>query len=263
VDKQALTGRVVVIAGVGPGLGGHTALAAARSGAAVVMGARSREVREALVEEIGAFGGRALSRECDVTRPQDCRSLVEAAEAEFGAVDCLVANAFTKGTYGVGIAEADLADWRRVFEINFFGALHLIQAGAPALRRRGGGSIITVNSQAIRRAPAGRGDYTSSKAALLAATQILARELGPDGIRVNSVVPGSMYGPSVLSHYAEVAATGGPSQHEQLRSLRDRLALPYIPTDEDVAHVVVFLASDAARSITGQALDANAGETIR
>jgi len=126
---------------------------------------------------------------CDITKEGDCEALVAAAEERFGGVDCVVNNAASTAR-GITLEDGAIDDWRPVFEVNFFGSLRLVKAAIPALKRSQGGSVVFVGSQIVRRVFAGRGPYASSKAALLTAAQVLARELGPYGIRVNTVVPG-------------------------------------------------------------------------
>jgi NAD(P)-dependent dehydrogenase (short-subunit alcohol dehydrogenase family) len=259
---RPLDGKVVLIAGIGPGLGRQLALATARAGAQVVFASRSAGALVELAEELAAEGASAAYQTCDITSLDDCQSLVSLAVERFGRLDCLVANAFHKGAMTVTIEDANLDDWREVFEVNVLGSLRMAQAALPALRASAPSSIVLVNSQIIRRVKVGRGDYAATKAALLTAGQILAKELGPDAIRVNSVVPGRMWGPPLQDYVERTAAAGGPSaeaQHAQM--LRD-MTLPYIATDENVAQVIVFLASDASIGMTGQSIDVNAGETF-
>jgi NAD(P)-dependent dehydrogenase (short-subunit alcohol dehydrogenase family) len=108
----------------------------------------------------------------------------------------------------------------------------------------------------------GRGDYATSKAALVTLGQVLATELGGDGIRVNTLVPGRMRGPALLAHYQRVAADTGTTLDQQEQGIADQLALPRMVTDEEVARSVVYLLSPLSAGITGQSLDVNAGETF-
>lgn len=260
--SSLLADRVVIVSGIGPGLGRQAALALARAGAHVVMGSRTRSALESLAAEITDDRGSCAYAVCDTTADDDCARLVALAEARYGALDCVVANAFHKGAMTVTIEDADLDNWREVFEVNVLGSLRMAKAALPALRRRGGGSIVFVNSQIIRRPKATRGDYAATKAALLSAAQTLAREVGRDGIRVNTVVPGRMWGPPLMDFTRAAAAASGRSFDEHHQELIRDMALPYIASDEEVARVVVFLASDLAVGMTGQSVDVNAGETF-
>lgn len=262
MGSTLLAGKVVVVSGVGPGLGRRIAEDAGAAGASVMLGARSTDYLNELASQLKKQGVAVAYRRSDVTDASDCAALVADAESEFGGVDTLVANASASGPFGVTLEDADLDDWRQAFEVNLFGSLRLVQAAIPALRRRGGGSVVFIGSQIVRRVFAGRGAYASSKAALLTAAQVLARELGPDDIRVNTVVPGRMWGPSLQQGIGRLARERGMTVEQQHQRMLDDVSLPRLATDEECARAVVFLASDLSSAITGQSLDVNAGETF-
>ena len=198
----------------------------------------------------------------DVTSADDSRRLVEATIDAFGGLDGLVCCAFHPGGMDVAAVDADLATWRACFEVNLFGSLQLVQAAAPELRRSDAGSIVLIGSQTGRRVRPGRGDYAVSKAALVTLGQVLATELGPDGVRVNTLVPGRMRGPALLAHYQQVADATGTTLADQEQAIAATLALPRMATDEEVARSVLYLLSPLAAGVTGQSLDVNAGETF-
>src|SRR3954447_363043 len=248
------------VSGVGQGLGRFIVENAVAAGAAVMMGARSTDLGTQLAAELGAEHKVAFQR-CDITSDDDCAALVAAAEERFGGVDCVVNNAASTAR-GITLEEGSLDDWRPVFEVNFYGSLRLVKAALPALKRSQSGSVVFVGSQIVRRVFAGRGPYASSKAALLTAAQVLARELGPYGIRVNTVVPGRMWGAPLQGGIAGLAAERGMTPEEQYQKMRSEVALPELATDEECARVVIFLASDLSASMTGQSVDTNAGETF-
>ncbi len=262
--SSLLAGKVVVVSGVGPGLGRHIAEDALAAGASVVLSARSRHYLDQLAAELGdRYGADRLSvTPCDVTVDDGCRSLMAATEDRFGAVDGVVANAFATGSYNVTLEEADVDSWMPAFDVNFFGSLRLVKAAIPALKRRGGGTVVFVGSQIVRRVRAGRGAYASSKAALLTASHVLARELGPYDIRVNTVVPGRMWGPSLHTYIGHLAEQRGTSFDEQVDVMVNDVSLPRLATDEECARAVVFLSSELSAAMTGQAVDTNAGETF-
>ena len=257
-----LADRVILVAGAGAGLGRQAARAAARAGAAVVVGGRSTEANAATAEGIEATGGRATAVPADVTDPAGARALVDAAVERHGRLDGLVYGAFHPGGMDVPAADADLDVWRATFEVNLFGALRVVQAAVPALRAAGEGSVVLVGSQTARRVKPGRGDYATSKAALVTLGRVLAQELGPDGIRVNTLVPGRMRGPALLDHYRRVAAATGTTLADQERAIAAALSLPRMVTDEEAARSVVYLLSPLSAGVTGQTLDVNAGETF-
>ena len=262
MGSELLAGKVVVVSGVGPGLGRRIAEGAGAAGASVVLGARSVDYLEELAHSLKEAGVPVVPRRSDVTVSADCRDLVAAAEASFGGVDAVVCNASASGPFGVTLEDGDVDDWQAAFDVNLFGSLRLVQASIPALKRRGGGSVVVIGSQIVRRVFAGRGPYASSKAALLTASQVLARELGPYDIRVNTVVPGRMWGPSLQGSIGRLAASRGMTVEEQKQKMLDDVSLPRLATDEECARAVLFLVSDLAAAMTGQSIDVNAGETF-
>ena len=269
MDRQSwraplLEGRVVVVAGVGPGLGAHVARDATAAGAAVMLGSRRGAYLAELAVELRDAGAVVAHRTCDVTSDADCRALVAGAVEELGGVDGVVCNAFAQSrAYGRTLEEAEVDDWREAFDVNVFGSLRVVKAAIPALKAGAGGSVVLVGSQIVRRVFAGRGPYAASKAALLTAGQVLARELGPYGIRVNTLVPGRMRGPALQRHLTNLAAARGTSFEDELARMESDVALPQLTTDEECARVVVFLLSELAAGMTGQSLDVNAGETLK
>jgi NAD(P)-dependent dehydrogenase (short-subunit alcohol dehydrogenase family) len=256
-----LKGKVAVVAGVGPGLGREIALALAREGAAVALAARTQSFLESVATDIRAIGGDALPVATNVTDRAQCDALVDAALGAFGQVDCLVNSAFRPDVF-VPFADADLAQWRKIFEVNLWGALGLTQAVLPHMRGRRSGSIVFVSSMVVRKPMALQGGYAASKGALLLAAQVLAKELGADGIRVNSVVPGWMKGPNFDVYLDIMSAANGTTRDEEEAKVAAGIPLGVVPPDEDCANAVVFLASDLSAMVTGQAIDVNGGEVV-
>jgi NAD(P)-dependent dehydrogenase (short-subunit alcohol dehydrogenase family) len=253
-----LAHRTVIVSGVGPGLGRAVARACAREGADLVLAARTETALRAVVAEVETLGRRALGVPTDITRPDECRRLATAAHDTYGRIDALVNNAFLSAPYEP-VATARLDDWRRIFDVNVFGSLALSQAVVPHMKAGGGGSIVMINSMSMRIVEPRFGGYAASKGALMTAAQTMARELGADGIRVNSVVPGYIWGPALERYFASLAAQRGVAPEAIYAEVAGRTALGRIPTSEEVADAVVFFVSDLARSVTGQALDVNAG----
>jgi len=254
-----LKDKVAIVSGVGPGLGRATALALAREGAAVGLAARTEERVQSVAEEIEAMGGRAMPLATNVVDPDDCARAVARAVETFGGLDILVNSAF-RGDPGVPFADADLNKWRKVFEVNVWGSLQLTQAAVPALRARGGGSVVFVNSMSARKIREREGSYASSKGALLVAVRTLATELGPDGIRVNSVIPGWIWGPNVQLYVDWQISERGITREEAVAEITEAIPLGFIPPQEDIAEAILFFACDMSRVITGQSLDVNGGE---
>jgi NAD(P)-dependent dehydrogenase (short-subunit alcohol dehydrogenase family) len=253
-----LSDRVVLVSGIGPGLGAEIALGCAREGGDVVLAARSAAMLEETATAVRQRGRRALAVPTDVTEPDDCQRLVEAARAEFGRIDVLVHNAFLSNPVAL-VEQADLDDWRRIFEVNLFGALRLTQLVVPLMKAQGRGSIVFVNSMSIRIIEPMMGGYAASKGALLTTARTLAKELGPDGIRVNSVVPGYIWSAKMEAYFRRLATERGVSYEAVHGDVTSRTALRHIPDSAEVAEAVLFFASDLARAVTGQSLDVNGG----
>ncbi len=251
--------RVAVVAGVGPGLGAATALALVREGAAVVLAARTGETLDRVAHELAGSGGTVATQVTDLTRSEQCEALVARATEAFGGLDVLVNNAAVPDP-GEAFDTVDLDTWRAVAEVNLFGALRMTHAAVPALSRRGHGSVVFVSSMIVRQPMPHQGGYAASKGALLSAAEVLARELGPRGIRVNTVVPGWLRGPSVDRYLARQARRTGRSVDAGYAALAKRVPLGALATDADAANAVVYFASDLSAVVTGQALDVNGGE---
>jgi NAD(P)-dependent dehydrogenase (short-subunit alcohol dehydrogenase family) len=262
-SRPLLQDSVLVLTGAGPGLGAQIARDAAAAGARLMIAARTEAYLEQLAAEVTDSGADVAHQVCDVTVWSDCQRLMAVAEKTFGGIDCVVCNAFAQGrAYGQTLEEADVDDWRDAFDVNLFGSLRVVKAAIPGLKKRGGGSVVFIGSQIVRRVFVGRGPYAASKAALLTSAQVLARELGPFGIRVNTVVPGRMWGPPLQRYIDRLAGERGTSFQQELDRMVGDVALPRLSTDEESARVVVFLASALSAGMTGQSLDVNAGETF-
>lgn len=257
-----LAGRVAVVSGIGPGLGREVARACAREGADLVLAARTAASLSDLAEELRGVGRRAIEVPTDITRREDCQRLVARARAELGGIDVLVNNAFDMGAMKP-LADADDEDLLRPLRVNLLGSLQLTREVVPAMRERGQGAIVMVNSMVVRDVLPSMGPYAASKAALLAAAQGLARELGPDGIRVNSVLPGYIWGPNLQAYFAHQARQRGVDPQQVYDETARLTALRRLPTPEEIADAVVFLASDLSRAITGQSLDVNSGQILQ
>ncbi|WP_405737058.1 SDR family oxidoreductase [Streptomyces sp. NBC_01537] len=258
-----LQGRTVVVSGVGAGLGQRVAAAVVRDGGNAVLGARTEAVLAKAAEAIDPEGGRTAWRAADITDEAQCDALAALALERFGAIDAVVNVAAMDAHFG-GLEDADFATWQQVIDVNLLGGLRMTRACLPALKRRGG-SVVLIGTQSSVAAPTQvrQAAYAASKGALTSAMYSLARELGPHRIRVNTVLPGWMWGPPVQAYVQYTAHIEAVPEEEVLARLTERMALPELATDGDVAEAVVFLASDRARAITGQSLLVNAGELMR
>ncbi|RFU86039.1 SDR family NAD(P)-dependent oxidoreductase [Streptomyces triticagri] len=258
-----LEGKTVIVTGVGAGLGQEVAAAVVRDGGRAVLGARTAENLAKTAATIDPGGERTAHTATDITDEEQCRALARLAVERFGRIDALVQVAAMDGYFG-GLEDADFATWQQVVDVNLLGSLRMTRACLPALAERGG-SVVLVGTQSSVAAPTQvrQAAYAASKGALVSAMYSLARELGPRRIRVNSVQPGWMWGPPVEAYVRFTAHTEGVPEDEVKARLTDRMALPEMATDGDVADACAFLSSDRARAITGQSLLVNAGEVMR
>ena len=253
-----LDDRIAIVSGIGPGMGRDISLAFAREGAHLVLAARSTDSLEAVALEVRALGRQALTVPTDIAQADQCQRLADAARARFGRIDVLVNNAYAGGPEP-RIEDADFEQWRRTFDVNVFGSLQLSKAVIPTMREHGG-SIIFINSMSMRIVEPGFGSYAASKGALMVAAQTLAKEVGRLNIRVNSVVPGYIWGASLARYFAILAKQQQTTPEAIYAQVAGRTALNRIPGSEEIAGAVLFFASDLSRAVTGQALDVNCGQ---
>ena len=248
-------GKVVVITGAGAGIGRATAILFAKHGAKVVVTDIKEADGQETVDKIQADGGQAIFVAHDVASEEQWQKVLATAKDAFGGIDVLVNNA---GIYFIApLAETTVEQWNRLFSINvtgvFLGAKHV----APYLVERGGGSTINLSSVAGLAGAAGHCCYGASKGAVRILTKDLAAELGAQNIRVNSIHP--TYVRTAMADYG--AAMAGKTLDELGRdmSVLGRMAEP-----EDVANVIVFLAADESRYLTGAefVIDGGGGTSV-
>lgn len=255
-----LEGKTVVVSGVGPGLGREVAAAALRDGARVVLGARSAGRLAEVAAALDPGGERVAHAVADVRDPAACRALAATAVDRFGGIDGLVNCAALDSVMG-GLEGADIDEWHRTFEVNVFGSMQMTAAALPHLKE-GGGSIVFIGSQSQYLCQIPQVAYAASKAALQGAVAHLCHEVGPAGVRVNTVVPSWMWGPPVQAYVDMAARAQGIDQDAVVAGITANMPLRRIPEDGDVADAVAFFLSDRARMVTGQSLLVNAGEYI-
>lgn len=240
-----LDGKVALVTGAAGGLGRAFCQALARAGAAVVA---------ADVNEVGLRETAAATGARPVTVDVRSRDSIAAAFAQTGPVDILVNNAGGSLYTPRAFAEITEADWDLVLDVNLKGAFLCAQAAVPGMRRRGGGRIINISSIGGRTASPVTGvAYAAAKAGLLGLTRRLAKEVGPYGINVNAIAPGT-----VLSGERMANLWNELPEEERSRVLAD-IPLGRLSEAEEQADVVVFLAGPASRYITGAVIDTNGG----
>jgi NAD(P)-dependent dehydrogenase (short-subunit alcohol dehydrogenase family) len=260
-----LDGKVAIVSGVGPGLGQANARALAREGATVVLAARNAEYLGQMQAEIEADGGRAVAVPTNLVEPEQVAALVSRTVDECGQLDILVNNAFRMDPMQP-FESVDLVKWRKLFEVNVWGALGLTQACVPHLKdaaaKGGDASIVFIISMSMRKIRELEGGYSASKAAVQNAAKTMAVELGPSGIRVNCVAPGWIGGPNVEMFIQMDSQARGVSPDVVRGEIEARIPLGLIPPQDDIANSVLFFASPWSRVVTGQTLDVNGGEWI-
>ena len=250
-DPQ-LAGKIALVVGAATGIGRAIARELAAAGAAVVCADLDGAGAGATAADIEAAGGRALARRSDVTRAADAEADVAAAVAAFGGLDVLVFGAATHEPTAT-VIELSEADWNRTLAVNLTGAFLVSRAALPALRARGGGSIIFIASQLGRVGSAGRPAYCATKGALVQLAKVMAADHARDGVRVNTLSPGAVETGRLLHRYGDMAAARaalGP------KHLLGRLGQP-----EEIARAALFLASDASSFMTGADLLVDGGYT--
>jgi 3-oxoacyl-[acyl-carrier protein] reductase len=243
-----LTGKVAVVTGASKGIGAGIAKSFAAHGASVVVNyASSKEGAENVVAAITKTGGKAIAVGGDVSKAAEAQAVVEAAIRAFGRLDILVNNA---GVYEFSPIEGVTEEhFHRHFNINVLGPLLAIQAAVKHLGE--GGSIINIGSGVTRITPPNSAVYTGTKGALDAITGVLARELGPRKIRVNSLNPGMVE--------TEGTHSGGYVGSDLEKTLVAQTPLGRIGQPDDIADVAAFLASNDSRWLTGEVLLASGG----
>jgi NAD(P)-dependent dehydrogenase (short-subunit alcohol dehydrogenase family) len=246
-----LDGQVAVVTGGGGGLGSLAARAFAAAGADVAVVGRTAESLQVAADAVRASGRRAAAIVADVTRSGDVSRMVEQVAGEFGRIDILLNNAGVTSPKTLG--ELTDEDWHRIMDTSATGAFYCARAVAPVMMRQREGVMINMGSILSARGMAKRTAYSAAKAAVANLTRALALELGPHGIRVNAIAPTVI----VTDLNRELVR----AQPQLYQAVVDRTALGRLGEPEDIAGALVFLASPAARFITGQTLFVDGGYT--
>ena len=246
-----LSGRVAVVTGGSRGIGRSIALGLAEYGADVVVASRKQEDLDVVAGEIRGLGRKAAAIATHMRNQEDIDRLVRATLDQFGKIDILVNNAATNPYFGP-LVDMEERSWDQIITVNLKGYFLLSQAVARGMRERGSGNIINVASTGGKKASPGLGCYSISKAGVIMLTQVLAQELGQYGIRVNAIAPGI-----VQTKFAEALW----SNEEILSHTIQATPLGRIGQPEEMAGVVVWLASDASSYVTGQTVVLDGGQS--
>lgn len=250
----ALHDRVALVTGAGSGLGRAASVALAAAGARVVVNDRVPDGLDETIAAVEAAGGRAAACLGDVSSRADARTMVETAVSTFGGLDVLYANAAVSIYEELETMTAEVMD--ETLDVNLKGVLLCAQAAVPAMRARGGGSIVFASSvQAFEGLP-GCVVYAAAKAGLVAAARTLAVEVGRYGIRVNALAPGTIDTPMLRRDLESMNVEEASSFLSRVEAAN---ALGRIGRPEEIGELVVFLASDASSYITGSCLVIDGG----
>ncbi len=224
-----LTGRVAAITGASSGIGEATALALAKAGAAVSLGARRADRIEELAKRIEKDGGRAIAIETDVADEQQANAFVQRTKEELGRLDVLVNNA---GVMLLGpVIGADTSEWRRMIDVNLLGLLYCTHAALPIMGEQGSGHIVNVSSVAGRFANFGSAVYNLTKFGVNAFSEALRQELTPANVKVTVIEPG-MVETELLSHNKH------PMVLEAAKRMREEVGTPL--TSNDIADAILY-----------------------
>jgi 3-hydroxybutyrate dehydrogenase len=253
-----LADRIALVTGAGSGIGAAIAQELARAGASVLVQDLRQEAAATVANGIRGAGGTADPVGGDVSHPDDVRAIVDAVVQSHERIDILVNNA---GLQHVALLEEfPLEQWHRLLGVLLTGPFLLIQAVLPSMRRQQWGRIINIASVQAKQGDRGKAAYCSAKHGLIGLTRVAALETATDCITVNAVCPGLVDTPLVRNQLADLAALHGLAQADVI----ERFFLPLVPQQRlldpgEIAAMACYLASDAARGITGQAINVSAG----
>jgi NAD(P)-dependent dehydrogenase (short-subunit alcohol dehydrogenase family) len=245
-----LEGEVAVVTGSTSGLGKEIARVLAAEGAAVLVTGRDNERGRAVVDAIAAEGGRAAFSAADLTDDDQCRALIDDAEAAFGAVTVLVNNAVLSASGDGPVADVPPEVWDGVLAVDVRAVAAVCRYAIPSMRRAGHGSIVNVSSRVAERGTPGLAAYTAAKGAINALARSITADYAREGIRCNTVQPGYVV-------HERRDATMTPERRARVEGMH----LTRLATATDVAYAVLFLASRQAEVISGITLPVDGGST--
>ncbi|WP_018621371.1 SDR family NAD(P)-dependent oxidoreductase [Spirosoma luteum] len=247
-----LTGKVAVITGASKGIGEDMARVFARFGAKVIVSSRKQDACDALASDISAQGGEATGIAAHVGDMDQLRQLVDKSIATYGGIDILVNNAATNPVFGPSL-DCDGAAFDKIMQANVKAPFELSKLCYPSMKARGGGSILMISSIAGHTPDPGLGMYSVSKASLNMLTKVLAKEWGPDGIRVNAICPGL-----IKTKFSQALW----QDEKTLNYFTKRIPIARMGTTDEISPLALFLASDASSYSTGSLFYADGGTVI-
>ncbi|MFY9583139.1 MAG: SDR family NAD(P)-dependent oxidoreductase [Candidatus Acidiferrales bacterium] len=254
-----LEGQVAVVTGSGRGIGRAMARRFAAEGATVVVASRTATEVEGVAAEIAKHGGRAAWLAADVSREADCARIVSTARERFGGVHILVNNA---GFYGPvkPIEEITPQEWDEVLTVHLRGAFLLMRLVLPEMYARRSGAILNISSISAKAAFTWGSPYAAAKAGMLGLTRVAAAEAARKGVRVNALCPGPVTETRMSKDLGRVLAERmGVTPEKQLAGFLEGVLQGRAQTADEVAAAALFLVSNQASAITGQALNVDGG----
>lgn len=257
--KIDLTGKTALVTGASRGIGRATALELARSGASVIVSARSVSELEQLQLQLQHLGVNALAVPCDLLDDASLKALISRA-SKFGGVDILVNNAGI--TQGVKFVDTSLELWQKIQRINVDAAMRLMQFTLEGMAQKKWGRVINIASIAAKHGLRYSAAYNASKHALLGLTRSVALDYAKTGVTVNAVCPGWVSTEMVEQTVQNIMQKTGRSREDAVASLVKDVPMGRMVTPEEVASLVVFLASNQAAAITGQGLNIDGGTVM-
>lgn len=248
--------QIILITGASRGVGAAAAIKFAEAGAAgvVINYQANRDAALSVAEFVEHAGAKVLLAQANVSHADQVQSLVEQTVGHFGRLDVVVANAGVWPAEDRAITELDEAQWNETMRVNVNGVYYLCREAARIFSAKRCGNIVIVSSTAGQRGEAFHADYAASKGAVISLTKSLASELGRFNVRVNCVAPGWIDTEMVTSVLHE--------NEEKFKQIIGAIPLGRVATSEDIAHPILFLASDLARHITGEILNVNGGSVL-
>jgi len=250
-----MSNRVAIVTGGAQGIGKGIAGTLAADGFKVAVADLNLAVAEETAKEIVAAGGTAFAVEIDITQTASVQAAVKAVEAELGPVEIVVNNAGWDDF--MPFVKTDEEFWDKILDINFKGALRVIQATVPGMMERGFGRVVNIGSDAGRVGSSLEAVYSGAKGGIIAFTKALAREVAASGVTANTVCPGPTDTPALRKF-----ADGAGDAEKVLAGMTRAVPLKRLGTPEDVGPAVAFLASDGAGFVTGQTLSVSGGLTM-
>jgi len=254
--------RTAVVTGGATGIGFAISCRLAEAGATILIADIDTEAAQKASEELKSCGYKTYFTQCDISREEEVSSMVNTAEEQIGSIDILVNNA---GIYPrIPLKQMTGESFERVMSVNLKGTFLCSRyASEKMIEQRRGGCIINIASiEAVHPSSTGMSAYDASKGGVLMLTKSMARELGPQGIRVNAIAPGGIMTRGVLSHVQTPSKEQEKAQLRELKAFMARMVLGRMGDADDVARVALFLASDLASYITGDLIIVDGGYLI-